>query len=107
VAPLYPIVFMIVAYAYLGAPRTTRQSRTLSMVSAISAVAAIRTVGFASMVLGINSPIALTFQYIAILIATGLGLIAISQGTIIEPPAFVLRAVNIVTERLSRRLATT
>ncbi|HYW60633.1 MAG TPA: LPS export ABC transporter permease LptF [Xanthobacteraceae bacterium] len=107
VAPLYPIVFMIVAYAYLGAPRTTRQSRTLSMVSAISAVAAIRMVGFASMVLGINSPIALTFQYIAILIATGLGLIAISQGTIIEPPAFVLRAVNFVTERLSRRLATT
>jgi lipopolysaccharide export system permease protein len=107
VAPLYPLVFMIVAYAYLGAPRTTRQSRTLSMVSAVSAVAVVRVVGFASMVLGINSPIALSFQYVAIAIATGFGLVAISHGTIIEPPAFVLRTISAVTERLTRRLATT
>ncbi len=107
VAPLYPLVFMIVAYAYLGAPRTTRQSRTLSMVSAISGVAALRVIGFISMVLGINRPFALSFQYIAILVATGLGLMAISYGTIIEPPAFVVRAVSAVTERLTRRFATT
>ncbi len=107
VAPLYPLVFMIIAYAYLGAPRTTRQSRTLSMASAIGGVAALRTIGFVSMVLGINSPIALSFQYIAILVATGLGLMAISHGTIIEPPAFVLRASTAITERLARRFATT
>ena len=27
-APLYPIAFVVIAFAYLGAPRTTRQSRT-------------------------------------------------------------------------------
>ena len=107
VAPLYPLVFVIVAYAYLGAPRTTRQSRTLSMISAVGGVALLRVIGFVSLVLGINRPFALSFQYIAIAVATGLGLFAIAHGTIIEPPAFVVRAVATVTERLSRRFATT
>jgi lipopolysaccharide export system permease protein len=107
VAPLYPLVFMIVAYAYLGAPRTTRQSRTLSMVSAVGAVAVVRTIGFTSMVLGINHPFALSFQYVAVLLASALGLLAISQAAIIEPPAFMLRAITAVTERLSRRFVTT
>jgi lipopolysaccharide export system permease protein len=107
VTPLYPLAFMIVAYAYLGAPRTTRQSRTWSLVSAVGGVAALRVIGFASMVFGIRNPIALSFQYIAVLLAAGLGLMAISQGTIIEPPAFLVRAVAAVTERLTRRFATT
>jgi lipopolysaccharide export system permease protein len=107
VAPLYPLTFMIVAYAYLGAPRTTRQSRTWSLVSAVGGVATLRMIGFASMVFGIKSPIALSFQYVAVALATALGLLAISQGTIIEPPAFMVRAVTAVTERLTRRFATT
>jgi lipopolysaccharide export system permease protein len=107
VAPLYPLVFVIIAYAYLGAPRTTRQSRTMSMISAVSGVAALRIIGFVSLVLGINRPYALSFQYIGIVVATGLGLFAIAHGTIIEPPAFVVRAVTAVTDRLSRRFATT
>jgi lipopolysaccharide export system permease protein len=107
VTPLYPLSFMIVAYAYLGAPRTTRQSRTWSLVSAVGGVAALRVIGFASMVFGIRHPIALTFQYIAVLAATGFGLLAISQATIIEPPAFMVRAAAAVTERLARQFATT
>ncbi len=107
VAPLYPIALMIVTLAYLGAPRTTRQSRTLSMVSAIGAVVGLRVIGFTSMVLGISHPAALALQYVALVAATGLGLIAIAQGAVIEPPAFVVRAISIVTERLARRFATT
>ena len=107
VAPLYPFAFMIVAFAYLGAPRTTRQSRTWSLASAFGGVAALRMIGFASMVFGIRHPVALTFQYVAVFAATGLGLLAISQAVIIEPPAFLVRAVSAVTERLARRFATT
>jgi lipopolysaccharide export system permease protein len=107
VSPLYPLAFMIVAYAYLGAPRTTRQSRTWSVASAVGGVAALRMIGFASMVFGIKHPIALTFQYIAVLSATGFGLLAISQAAIIEPPAFMVRAVTAFTERLARQFATT
>jgi len=63
--------------------------------------------GFASMVFGINRPIALSFQYIALLATTGLGLTAIGRGTIIEPPAILTNAIAAITERLSRRFAAT
>jgi len=107
VAPLYPIAFMILAFAYLGAPRTTRQSRTWSLASAVGGVVTLRVIGFASMVFGIKHPAALTFQYIGVISATGFGLLAISQAAIIEPPAFMVRGVSYVTERLTRRFATT
>jgi lipopolysaccharide export system permease protein len=107
VTPFYPLAFMIVAYAYLGAPRTTRQSRTWSLVSAVGGVVALRLIGFASMVFGIKNPVALSFQYVAVLCAVALGVFAISQAVIIEPPAFMVRAVAAVTERLTRRFATT
>jgi len=107
IAPFYPLTFMIIAFAYLGAPRTTRQSRTWSLISAVGAVAALRMIGFASMVLGIKYPVALTFQYVAVFAATMLGLLAISQAAIIEPPAFLVRAVQAVTDRVSRRFAAT
>jgi lipopolysaccharide export system permease protein len=107
IAPLYPLAFTIVAFAYLGAPRTTRQGRTWSLASAVGGVATLRIIGFASMVFGIKHPVALTFQYIAVFAATTFGVFAISQAVIIEPPAFMVRAVSSVTERLTRRFATT
>jgi hypothetical protein len=64
-------------------------------------------IGFASMVLGIKYPVALTFQYVAVFAATVLGLLAISQATIIEPPAFLIRAVQAVTDRFARQFAAT
>ena len=44
-APFYPIAFVVIAFAYLGAPRTTRQSRTMSMLGAIGGVALLRLIG--------------------------------------------------------------
>ena len=55
-APLYPIAFVVIAYAYLGAPRTTRQSRAVSMLGAIAGVAFLRLIGFVSTVFGVNAP---------------------------------------------------
>jgi lipopolysaccharide export system permease protein len=107
VAPLYPLAFMIVAFAYLGAPRTTRQSRTWSLASAVGGVAALRIIGFASIVFGIKHPGALTFQYLAVFAASVFGLFAIAQSVVIEPPAVLVRAVSAVTERMARRFATT
>jgi lipopolysaccharide export system permease protein len=104
-APLYPLVFMIITYAYLGAPRTTRQSRTLSLVSAAGCVAGVRFIGFASSVFGIKFAPALALQYIALAGAAFLGLSAIGRGVIIEPPAFITNAVATLTERFSRRFA--
>jgi lipopolysaccharide export system permease protein len=104
-APLYPLAFMIIAYAYLGAPRTTRQSRTVSLVSAVVVAALVRFAGFASMVFGIKFPPALAIQYVALFAVFSVGLTAISRGAIIEPPAFITNAIAVLTERLTRRLA--
>ena len=102
-APLYPIAFVVIAYAYLGAPRTTRQSRTLSMVGAVGGVALLRLIGFASTVFGAAIPWVLALQYLALAAAVGAGLYVIRRGLIIEPPAFISDWLAALTERLGRR----
>ncbi len=105
-APLYPLAFVVIAFAFLGAPRTTRQSRTVSMVGAIGGVALLRLIGFASTVFGANIPWMLSLQYIGFIAAFGFGLYVIRRGLILEPPAILTNWIALVTERISRRLAT-
>lgn len=104
-APFYPIAFVIIAYAYLGAPRTTRQSRAMSLVGVVAWVGALRVVGFASTVFGTQIPAVLAVQYVAFLLTVGLGLWVISRGVVLEPPAFLTNAISTVTERITRRFA--
>ncbi|HEY4856019.1 MAG TPA: LPS export ABC transporter permease LptF [Xanthobacteraceae bacterium] len=102
-APLYPLAFVVLTYAYLGAPRTTRQSRTMSLLGAMGAVAALRGLGFVGMIAGVHTPIALLLPYAGMIAAFVLGYLAISRGVIIEPPAFVANLIAAVTERLAQR----
>ena len=90
-------------FAYLGAPRTTRQSRTVSLMGAISVVAALRGLGFVGMIAGVHTPIALLLPYLALLTAFVLGYLAISRGVIIEPPAFITNSITALMERIARR----
>jgi lipopolysaccharide export system permease protein len=105
-APLYPLIFTLVAYAYLGAPRTTRQSRNLSLLGTVGVVALLRFIGFASGVISINVPLVIVFNYLALATAAGLSIWAISRGIIIEPPAFVTNAFTKLQERFAPRPAT-
>ena len=105
-APLYPLAFVVIAYAYLGAPRTTRQSRTLSMLGAIGGVALLRLIGFASTVFGAVVPWMLALQYLTLAAAIGAGLYVIRRGLIIEPPVFIADWLAALTERLGRRFVT-
>jgi len=104
-APFYPIAFTVIAFAYLGAPRTTRQSRTMSMIGAIGGVAAVRLLGFASSIFGATIPWMLSLQYIATALAIGSGVWVIRRGLILEPPAFIANWLNALTARLSQRIA--
>jgi lipopolysaccharide export system permease protein len=104
-APLYPMAFMVIAFTYLGAPRTTRQSRGMSLVAVIAGVAALRMIGFASTVFGMRTAWALSLQYLAVAATLWFGFVAISRGAILEPPAFVLNLITAVGDRLSRRVA--
>ncbi len=105
IAPFYPLAFVVIAFAYLGAPRTTRQSRTLSMLGAISGVGLLRVIGFASTVFGASIPWMLSLQYIAMVLAVAFGLWVVRNGLIIEPPAFLSSSLAAFTDRIARRFA--
>ena len=107
IAPLYPLAFVVIAFAYLGAPRTTRQSRNMSLLGAITGVGLLRLVGFASTVFGVNAPWMLSLQYIAMALTVGFGLFVIHRGIILEPPAFIDRIATALTTALTHRFSRT
>jgi len=106
IAPFYPLAFLVIAFAYLGSPRTNRQSRTMSLLGAIGGVASLRLIGFVSTVFGVNIPWMVWLQFIALAITFILGLYVIRRGLIIEPPAIIADKITALTERISRRFAT-
>lgn len=101
-APLYPFAFAALTFAFLGAPRTTRQSRNFSMGSSIIAVFGLRMAGFACSVMAVKSPVAPAVQYAMLLAAIGAGLWLIIAGVVVEPPPALLEAVNRSNERIAR-----
>jgi lipopolysaccharide export system permease protein len=105
VAPLYPLAFTVIAFAGLGAPRTTRQSRAFSLGLAILGVAGLRFAGFACVVVAPRTGLAVVFLYGLLVAAFGFGLTVIGRGMIIEPPTFVTKTIAQLTERASRMLA--
>jgi lipopolysaccharide export system permease protein len=84
ITPLYPLAFGVIAFAVLGFPRTTRQSRAVSLVAVIAAVATLRLGGFAAMVLAVNFPLALFGLYAAIAATLGFGGFLIWRGKPLE-----------------------
>ena len=57
-APIYPFAFAALTFAFLGAPRTTRQSRNFSIGGSIFAVFGLRMAGFACSVMTVKTPMA-------------------------------------------------
>jgi lipopolysaccharide export system permease protein len=105
VAPLYPLAFLIIAYAFLGRPATTRESRATALGMAIVLVLALRFVGFGSTILAVQRPVFLVVLYGSLAAAIALGAVAISRGSAIEPPALVTRAAAAIAARVAPRTA--
>ena len=104
--PLYPLAFLLVTFAFLGAPRTTRQSRAMSLVSAIAVVTLVRGLGFVGTISGAQSSLALVVPYLGLAAAFLLGGWAMTRGVVIEPPAFISNLTNALIEGIKRRTAT-
>jgi len=101
-SPLYPFAFAAITFAFLGTPRTTRQSRSFSIGASVLAVFGIRMIGFACSVMAVKSPIAALFQYLMLFAAIGGSIWIILRGVVIEPPAAVVEAINRSNARLLR-----
>ena len=101
-APIYPFAFAALTFAFLGAPRTTRQSRNFSIGSSILAVFVLRMIGFACSVMAVKSPLAPLVQYSMLLGAIGVGLWLIIGGIVVEPPPALVEVINNSNARLMR-----
>jgi lipopolysaccharide export system permease protein len=100
--PLYPLAFIIVAYMFLGPPQTTRQSRTLALLAMIGTVAALRLIGFVSVIVGVRVPGVLPVQYVALFGTIAVGVWQISRGRAIEPAVVVSKIATSLGERIAR-----
>lgn len=92
--PIYPFAFAAMVFAFLGTPRTTRQSRNFSIGCAIASVFALRAAGFACSVFAQKSALAPLVQYLMLFGVIAGSLWVIIAGIVIEPPARLLEQIN-------------
>jgi lipopolysaccharide export system permease protein len=101
-APVYPFAFAVLTFAFLGTPRTTRQSRNFSIGGSIFAVFGLRMIGFACSVMTVKSPGAALVQYSMLFGSIAIGLWMILGGIVVEPPAALMEAINRSNARIAR-----
>jgi lipopolysaccharide export system permease protein len=102
-APIYPIAFTVLCFAILGAPRTSRQSREVSIIMTVVLIGALRLIGFACIVVAAQTVAAVYVLWGSLFITFAGGLFMIARGLVLEPPAF-LAQISDMFERMSRRL---
>lgn len=106
-APLYPIAFMLVAFAMLGEARTTRQGREVAIQVAILIVASVRIGAYAAWTASVRSGFAVVLLYVLPLATIAGSVALIKYGDrlrpwltqIFEP---ILAPINGLTARLRR-----
>ena len=101
-APFYPLAFAVLAYAFLGTPATTRQSRAFALGLTVVAVATLRFVGFGSTIFAAQSPSAVILLYLSLVLGFAVGLLVVARGMTIEPPRLITAAVTAFTARFAR-----
>jgi lipopolysaccharide export system permease protein len=104
-APLYPLAFAVLAYAFLGTPATTRQSRAFALGLTVLAVGTLRFVGFGSTIFSGKNPSAIILLYVSLAMAFIIGLAVIARGVNIEPPRMITDALAALTARFAREAA--
>ncbi|RTL50387.1 MAG: LPS export ABC transporter permease LptF [Bradyrhizobiaceae bacterium] len=90
-APIYPFVFAIMAFAFLGLPRTTRQGRNYAISMLLLAVMTVRIAGFICSTLAPAHPEAIYVQYVMLVVVSGLSVWMIRRGIVVDPPSGMLR----------------
>ena len=89
---LYPIAMMMIAFAALGDPRTTRQGRGVAVAVAVVAVVVLRIAGFAASNIAVRSPLGVIGIYATPLLAMALSMMLIFQGALVRNLSARLRA---------------
>lgn len=101
-APLFPLAAFIIAFAFLGEARTTRQSRGLAIAGAAAAFAVVEIAGFGTQGFVARSAAFSWLPYAIPLAGIALGLLWIAGALHVGVPAFVQRTAEFVTRRVER-----
>lgn len=103
-APIYPFVFVLMAFAILGAPRTTRQNRNFAIGVLVVGILVLRIAGFGLSTMSTSQPAAVFVQYF-MLAAVSVGSVwMIMRGVILDAPANLLGWINgLLSRRVSLR----
>ncbi len=101
-APLYPLATFAIAFVFLGAPRTNRQSRWLAIAGATASVALLQVAAFGILGLLARSPIGVPLIYLFPLVAIALGLAAAGGRIQVRAPRFLQRFADALVKRVER-----
>ena len=99
-APIYPFVFILMAFAILGAPRTTRQNRNFAVVVLIVGILAVRIAGFGLSTVAPAQPMAILAQYLMLTAVGALSFWLTIRGAIIDAPTNLIAAINGIFSRV-------
>jgi len=98
-APIYPFVFVLMAFAILGAPRTTRQNRNFAIAVLVVGILVVRIAGFGLSTVSTSQPMAVTAQYLMLAAVCAVSIWLILRGVIIDAPANLLAPVRALFSR--------
>jgi lipopolysaccharide export system permease protein len=105
--PLYPVAFALLVFLFLGEPRTSRQGRSMAILGAITAVVAVRLLGFAAGTLAVRFPVAAIGVYgvpLAAIAACLSILLSDRRVALPGPLARMVDAVGDAVDAVARRL---
>ncbi|MBV5271985.1 MAG: LPS export ABC transporter permease LptF [Afipia sp.] len=99
-APIYPFVFVLMAFAILGAPRTTRQNRNFAIALLIVGILVVRIAGFGLSTVSVAQPMAILVQYLMLAAVCAVSFWMTIRGVIIDAPTNLIGAVNGLFSRM-------
>jgi lipopolysaccharide export system permease protein len=101
-APLYPLACFAIAYAFLGAPRTTRQSRWLAIAGANTAVSVLQIAMFGLLGLLARSDLGVPLIYLLPIAFIAMSVAVVSGRFEARVPRFLQRFADALVKRVER-----
>ncbi|MEW6768337.1 MAG: LPS export ABC transporter permease LptF [Pseudomonadota bacterium] len=99
--PIYPFVFVLMAFAILGPARTTRQTRNFAIAVLIVAILAVRIAGFGLSTVSAAIPGAIVAQYLLLALTCAVSVVLIMRGLVIDTPTRLLDLGRGIMSRLN------
>ena len=100
-APIYPFVFVLMAFAVLGPARTTRQTRNFAIAVLIVAILTVRIAGFGLSTVSSAIPGAIAVQYLMLALTCLVSILLIARGLIIDSPTRLIESGRNLLSRLT------